>query len=94
MGLFEILKGEQPGIIKTVLNYENAGQFGEYSTEYALTNHNLPGELVILKNITVGGSSAAQTSLIGHNLCKTEKSTTSITRFAKTRRISKHFPRI
>ncbi len=49
MGLFEILKGEQPGIIKTVLNYENAGQFGEYSTEYALTNHNLPGELVILK---------------------------------------------
>ena len=51
MGLFEILKGEQPGIIKTVLNYENAGQFGEYSTEYALTNHNLPGELVILKNI-------------------------------------------
>ena len=42
----------------------------------------------------VGGSSAAQTSLIGHNLCKTEKSTTSITRFAKTRRISKHFPRI
>lgn len=53
MGLFEILKGEQPGIIKTVLNYENAGQFGEYSTEYALTNHNLPGELVILKNIYV-----------------------------------------
>ena len=28
MGLFEILKGEQPGFIKTLLNYENAGQFG------------------------------------------------------------------
>ena len=122
MGLFEILKGEQPGIIKTLLNYENAGQFGEFSTEYALTNHNLPGKLVVLKNIyvpyqgrtseidllmitrkvssyskvkiTAGGSLAARTSLIGHNLCKMEKSTTSITQFAKTKRISSHFPRI
>jgi len=41
MGLLEILKGEQPGIIKTLLNYENAGQFGEFSTEFALTNNNL-----------------------------------------------------
>ena len=53
MGLFEILKGEQPGFIKTLLNYENAGQFGEFSTEYALTNHHLPGELVVLKNVYV-----------------------------------------
>ena len=53
MGLFEILKGEQPGFIKTLLNDENAGQFGEFSTEYALTNHNLPGELVVLKNVYV-----------------------------------------
>ena len=29
MGLWEIIKGEQPGIIKTLLTYENAGQFGE-----------------------------------------------------------------
>ena len=53
MGLFEILKGEQPGFIKTLLNYENAGQFGEFSTEYALTNHHLPGEPVVLKNVYV-----------------------------------------
>ena len=53
MGLFEILKGEQSGFIKTLLNYENAGQFGEFSTEYALTNHHLPGELVVLKNVYV-----------------------------------------
>ena len=53
MGLFEILKGEQPGFIKTLLKYENAGQFGEFSTEYALTNHHLPGELVVLKNVYV-----------------------------------------
>ena len=53
MGLWEILKGEQPGVIKTLLNYENPGQFGEFSTEYALTNNNLDGELVVLKNLYV-----------------------------------------
>ena len=53
MGLWEIIKGEQPGIIKTLLNYENAGQFGEFATEYALTNKNLDGEHVVLKNIHV-----------------------------------------
>ena len=35
------------------MNYENAGQFGEFATEYALTNKNLDGELVVLKNIYV-----------------------------------------
>ena len=53
MGLWEIIKGEQPGIINTLLNYENAGQFGEYATEYALTNDNLDGELVVLKNVYI-----------------------------------------
>ena len=53
MGLWEIIKGEQPGIINTLLNYENPGQFGEFSMEYALTNDNLDGELVVLKNIYV-----------------------------------------
>ncbi len=53
MGFWEIIKGEQPGLIKSILNYENAGQFGEYSTEYALTNNNLEGELIVLKNIYV-----------------------------------------
>lgn len=53
MGLWEMLKGEQPGIIRSILNYENLGQFGEYSTEFALTNHNLPGNLIVLKNVYV-----------------------------------------
>lgn len=53
MGLWEIIKGEQPGIIQSILNYENLGQFGEFSTEFALTNDNLDGELVVLKNIYV-----------------------------------------
>lgn len=53
MGLLEIIKGEQPGIIKTILNYENTGQFGEFATEFALTNNNLRGELVVFKNVYV-----------------------------------------
>ena len=53
MGLWEILKGEQPGIIRSILHFENVGQFGEYSTEFALTNDNLEGELVVLKNVYV-----------------------------------------
>lgn len=53
MGLWEIIRGEQPGLIKSILNYENVGQFGEFSTEFALTNGNLDGGLVVLKNIYV-----------------------------------------
>lgn len=53
MGLWEIIKGEQPGLIKSILNYENVGQFGEFSTEFALTNGNLDGGLFVLKNIYV-----------------------------------------
>ena len=51
MGLLEILKGEQPGPIRMLLHFENVGQFGEYATEFALTNHNLTGDFVVLKNI-------------------------------------------
>lgn len=51
LGLIEILKGEQPGIIRTLLHYENKGQFGEYATEFALTNHNLDGRFVVLNNL-------------------------------------------
>lgn len=53
MGLWEMLKGEQPGFFTSLLNYENAGQFGEFSTEYALTNNNLDGKLIVLKNIYI-----------------------------------------
>ncbi len=51
MGLLEILKGEQPGPIRALLHYKDAGQFGEYSTEFALTNHNLEGYFYVLKNL-------------------------------------------
>lgn len=51
MGLLAILKGEQPGPIRTWLHYENKGQFGEYATEFALTNHNLKGDFTVLKNV-------------------------------------------
>jgi len=53
MGLFEILRGEQPGLITSLRNYENAGQFGEFSIEYALTNNNLPGEFVLFRNLYI-----------------------------------------
>ena len=53
MGLWEIIKGEQPGIIKSIINYENVGQFGEYITEFALTNNNIKGKFFVLKNIYV-----------------------------------------
>ena len=45
------MKGEQPGFIRTLLNYENKGQFGEYATEFALTNHNIDGQFIVLKNL-------------------------------------------
>lgn len=53
MSLWKIIQGEQPGLITSILNYENRGQFGEFATEFALTNHNLEGELVVLKNVYV-----------------------------------------
>lgn len=53
MGIIQIIKGEQPGLIKTIQNFENIGQFGEYATEFALTNNNLPGVLIVLKNLYV-----------------------------------------
>lgn len=53
MGLFEILKSEQPGIITSLLHYRNVGQYGEYLTEYALTHDNIAGDLVVLKNVYV-----------------------------------------
>lgn len=51
MGLFEILKGEQPGLIKSLLHYENVGQYGEYLTEYALLSRSMEGHYVVLKNL-------------------------------------------
>ena len=53
MGLFEMLLGEEPGLIAQMLHYENVGQFGEYLTEFALTNHNISGKFEVLKNVYV-----------------------------------------
>lgn len=53
MGFWQWFMGEEPGIIDTILNYENPGQFGEYATEFALTNHNLSGHFAVLKNVYV-----------------------------------------
>lgn len=53
MGFWEILKGEQPDLIETLLHYENKGQFGEYATEYALSHKNIDGHLKIFKNLYV-----------------------------------------
>lgn len=53
MGLWEIIKGEQPGIIKSLINYKNKGQYGEFLTEYALTNDNLEGQFAVLKNVYI-----------------------------------------
>ena len=51
MGLFEILKGEQPGLIKSLLHCKNVGQYGEYLTEYALLSRSMEGYYVVLKNL-------------------------------------------
>ena len=53
MGLWEILKGEEPGLIRSLKNYENKGQFGEYCIDFALTNHNLNGDFAVLRNVYV-----------------------------------------
>lgn len=51
MGLFKMLIGEEPGIIDTLLHYENKGQFGEYATEFALTHDNIKGYSKSLHNV-------------------------------------------
>lgn len=51
MGFWSVIKGEEPGPIRTLLHYRNPGQFGEYATRFALTNHNLRGNLTVLNNI-------------------------------------------
>ena len=51
MSLLGMLLGEEPGILDTLLHYENKGQFGEYATEYALTHDNIKGYGKALHNI-------------------------------------------
>ena len=53
MGLWEIIKGEQPGLFTTLKNYENAGQFGEFATEYALESMLTADLYAVFKNVYV-----------------------------------------
>lgn len=65
MGLLEIIKGEQPGIIRSLLNFENKGQFGEYYIDFALTNHNLDGKFSVFRNVYVPcGNKTSEVDLI------------------------------
>ena len=52
MGLWQILKGEQPGLLKSVLHYRNAGQFGEYLIDYALQSNGIEGSPCLLSTYT------------------------------------------
>ena len=51
MGIWQIIKGEEPGYIQQWLNYENTGQFGEYLIDYALSNNLFEGMYVLLRNV-------------------------------------------
>lgn len=53
MGLVKWLLGEEPNPISQFLNYQNKGQFGEYLTEYALTNNNIFGYGKVLCNLYI-----------------------------------------
>lgn len=53
MGFLQRLKGEEPGLLESLLHYENKGQYGEYATEYALGHDNVPGYGKTLHNVYV-----------------------------------------
>lgn len=53
MGFWQRFIGEEPGILDTLFNYENKGQYGEYATEYALSHDNISGYCKTLHNIYV-----------------------------------------
>lgn len=52
MGLWEMIKGEQPGFIEQHKNFENLGQWGEYVTEFAI-NNKIKGNYEVLKNVYI-----------------------------------------
>lgn len=53
MGIIERIIGEEPSLLNQWLNCDDTGTFGEYMTEYALTNDNISGYSKVLKNIYV-----------------------------------------
>ena len=72
MGLWQILKGEQPGLIKSLLHYRNAGQFGEYLIDYAAPETKEIGEKLILKEIKSIPKEKIQ-EIVRKNLVEIEK---------------------
>lgn len=53
MGLFEILRGEEPGFFDSLFHCSDTGHYGEYCTEFALKNHNIKGYSKTLCNVYV-----------------------------------------
>lgn len=53
MGFIALLKGEQPGIIASMLNYKDPGHYGEYLTDYALNHDNVPGRSQTFDNLYI-----------------------------------------
>ena len=72
MWLWQILKGEQPGLLKSVLHYRNAGQFGEYLIDYALQSNGIEGERVVLTSLYLPMKGLADAARERH-LCHREQ---------------------
>ncbi len=48
------IKGEEPSLIAKMVNYNgDLGDFGEYLTNFALTNNNLSGRLRVFRNLYI-----------------------------------------
>lgn len=48
-----MLRGEEPGPIKKLLNYQNKGQFGEYLLEYAVSSRSISGNCFVFRNLYI-----------------------------------------
>lgn len=53
MGFFRRVIGEEPNLIQQFIHGGDTGHFGEYMTEYALSNNNLKGYLKTINNIYI-----------------------------------------
>lgn len=53
MGLWRMLKGEEPGPIETIKNFQNTGQWGEYLTEYLLNEKHIEGTFKVFTNTLI-----------------------------------------
>lgn len=53
MGIWEMIMGEQPGPIESLMNFGDTGHYGEFLTEYALNNDNVNGYLKTFMNLYI-----------------------------------------